>query len=225
MIELAIDDSVRERWSGEAVLVMFSMQGLSNNEATRGVLDEEIISMESELRKIDQDIFSDQQILRMRKTFRSMPDMDPARYRPASEALIRRSLSKGLFRIGPLVDVNNLLSIRLRFPLGIYNLERVYSTVWTYRIGGPGETYFTISQQQKNADGKLVIADSEGVIGSPVADSKRAAIDQGADKIMVLGYIPSDSSKSEAEMWTREIRNTFERFFSPKSSNSTIIFR
>jgi DNA/RNA-binding domain of Phe-tRNA-synthetase-like protein len=223
MVELKIDESAREKWSGEAVLTTFMMEGLSESADLKQELDREIALMQSELRTIGKDILNDSIVLRMRTTFRAMPDMDPARYRPASEALIRRCLDKGLFRITPLVDVNNLLSIRLRIPLGIYALDRIHSTAWTYRIGNPGETYLTISQQQKNADGKLVVADSEGVIGSPVADSGRGAIDNKANKVLVIGYLPVDTNKTEAEKWVAEVRNTFIRFFAPTTSNSRVV--
>jgi len=135
----------------------------------------------------------------MRATFRAMPDMDPSRYRPASEALIRRSLDKGLYRIGPLVDVNNLLSIRLRVPIGIYNLDQVVPANWIYRLGYPGESYLSISNQPKNASGKLVVADSGGVIGSPVIDSGRAAIRGEASQIL-LGSRVAKRMKESAKL-------------------------
>jgi Uncharacterized conserved protein len=225
MVQLMIDDSVREKWLGEAALISFVMDGWAYTDELSQQVAQEVMSTETDIRTAGKDILHDQMIERMRTTFRAMPDMDPTRYRPASEALIRRCLDKGLFRITPLVDVNNVLSIRLRIPLGIYALNRLASTDWTYRIGYPGETYFTVSQQPKNAEGKLVVSDPEGIIGSPVSDSARAAIQTDSDRILVIAYLPLDSTKSEAEHWTQEITETFKRLFLPQSTSTQIVVR
>jgi DNA/RNA-binding domain of Phe-tRNA-synthetase-like protein len=224
MVELDIDTSVRSKWLGEVVLASFSMEGLSGTRRATMQLDFEIESLVNDLKALGKEVLDEPTPQRMRTTFRAMPDMDPARYRPASEALIRRCLDKGLFRISPLVDVNNLLSVRLRIPLGIYALDQLDSTSWVYRVGYPNETYLTISNQQKNADGKLVVADPNGVMGSPVSDSGRAAIHQETDRVMVIAYFPIDTKKSEAEKWIQEIDDTFKRFFVPKVSSSQVLF-
>ncbi|HJQ69152.1 MAG TPA: phenylalanine--tRNA ligase beta subunit-related protein [Blastocatellia bacterium] len=138
--------------------------------------------------------------------------MDPTRYRPASEALIRRCLDKDIFRINPLVDTNNLLSIRLQIPLGIYDIDRIEQSEWTYRVGREGESYLTISNQEKSASGKLVIADLEGVIGSPVADSGRAAIGSESKNILVIAYLPFDTGNEEAEGHLDLIESTFTNY-------------
>lgn len=152
-----------------------------------------------------------------------MPDMDPARYRPSSEALIRRFLEQGFFRINPFVDFNNLLSARLQLPLGIYDLDRVPASRWTYRIGRDGETYQTFSQQPKNAEGKLVIADEAGIFGDPVADSGRASISAQTTHLAVVAYLPLDASNTEGEAAAAEIKSTFMEQFRAASATSQII--
>jgi len=161
----------------------------------------------------------------MRDTFRAMPDMDPGRHRPASEALIRRCLEKDLFRIKPLVDVNNPLSMRLRLPLGIYDLTELGSATWTYRLGFAGERYLTISQQPKSADGKLVLADNQGVIGSPIADSGRAPIRDRVGRVGVIAFLPFGFARDLAAQVASEIERSFERFFQPEAAESRIICR
>lgn len=152
MIELTLDRNVRDRWSGEAVLGLIVLEDLLDTTTTSPQLKAEIKSMISDLRAKGTAILDDPVVQRMRATFKAMPDMDPSRYRPASEALIRRCLEKDFVRINPIVDVNNILSIRLRVPLGIYDLDRI-SPACSYRIGDADETYATISQMVKNADG------------------------------------------------------------------------
>src|SRR6185312_10195779 len=51
---------------------------------------------------------------------------DPTRYRPSSEALLRRVLkAQGLHQINTAVDVNNLCSLEFLFPMCIYDLRHV----------------------------------------------------------------------------------------------------
>ncbi|MBR6445608.1 MAG: hypothetical protein IKS94_04150, partial [Prevotella sp.] len=50
---------------------------------------------------------------------------DPSRYRPASEALIRRMLQgKELYQIDTLVDLINLASIRFGYSIGGFDAEK-----------------------------------------------------------------------------------------------------
>src|SRR5579859_3935941 len=50
---------------------------------------------------------------------------DPTRHRPSSEALLRR-VRRGdpLPRVNSLVDVANVVSLRLQVPVGLYDLGR-----------------------------------------------------------------------------------------------------
>lgn len=212
MIGLLLDTSIVERWYGEAVLAIFGMEDCASIESTLPELDRDIKSAIAEIRNVGKATLDDLKLKRMREAFRAMPDMDPSRYRPASEALIRRSLDKEIFRINPFVDINNLLSIRLRIPLGIYDIDQIEQSIWIYRIGEVNESYTTISNQMKNAGGKLVIADSLGVIGSPVTDSRRAAIRVGSKNIVVIAYLPFKTSKDEAEGLIGLIEATFSKY-------------
>lgn len=134
----------------------------------------------------------------MRATFNAMPDMNPSRYRPSSESLIRRCLTKDIAQINPIVDLNNVLSMTLRIPLGVYDARCLHPSC-TYRIGHQGETYTTIAQALKNAGGKLVLADPAGVVGSPVTDSGRALIGSETNHVVVIAYVPFETSTAEAE--------------------------
>jgi DNA/RNA-binding domain of Phe-tRNA-synthetase-like protein len=225
MIDLVLDAALEVLWSGEAVLAAFSMEEYAGTQNAGPEVEKDISSVIYELRDKRRTILDEPRVQSLRRTFRAMPDMDPARYRPASESLIRRCLEKGMFRIAPLVDVNNLLSVRLRVPLGIYDLDRIPSSVWTYRIGHPSETYYTFSNQVKNADGKLVLADSAGVIGSPVADSGRASIRGETARVSVVAYLPFDTTEVEAEALIREVEQGFVRHFHPSRTRLQVLTR
>ncbi|MGB6876473.1 MAG: phenylalanine--tRNA ligase beta subunit-related protein, partial [Candidatus Acidiferrales bacterium] len=48
--------------------------------------------------------------------------MDPSKYRPSSEALLRRVVQgKGLYNVSNVVDLSNLGSIETGWPYGVYN--------------------------------------------------------------------------------------------------------
>src|SRR6202021_3500556 len=76
----------------------------------------------------------------IRALFRSW-GMDPSKYRPSSEALLRRVVQgKGLYRVSNVVDIGNLVSIETGWPLGCYDRSRVRPPV-AFRHGTPGERY------------------------------------------------------------------------------------
>jgi len=138
-----------------------------------------------------------------RRLFKSA-GIDPSRYRPSGEALVRRILKgQGLYHINCVVDINNICSIESLFPLGAYDRERIIGDV-TIRLGASDEVYRGIGKEI-NIAGKLVSADSEGAFGSPIADSDRTKISEDTKEVLVLLYAPESTDDSD-------IRNTLNRF-------------
>jgi DNA/RNA-binding domain of Phe-tRNA-synthetase-like protein len=139
----------------------------------------------------------------VRRLFKSA-GIDPSRYRPSGEALVRRILKgQGLYHINCIVDINNICSIESLFPLGAYDRERIIGDV-TIRLGASDEVYRGIGKEI-NIAGKLVSADSEGAFGSPIADSDRTMISEDTREVLVLLYAPESTDDSD-------IRNTLNRF-------------
>ena len=82
----------------------------------------------------------DPTVAAIRKLFRAA-GCDPTRYRPSSEALLRRVLKgEELAAIQPLVDLNNALSIGLAVPSCIMAADSVEPPL-VLRAGAPGETF------------------------------------------------------------------------------------
>jgi len=139
----------------------------------------------------------------VRRLFKSA-GIDPSRYRPSGEALVRRILKgQGLYHINCIVDINNICSIESLFPLGAYDREHIIGDV-NIRLGASDEVYRGIGKEI-NIAGKLVSADSEGAFGSPIADSDRTKISEDTQEILVLLYAPGSTEDGE-------IRNTLNRF-------------
>src|SRR5579864_8832944 len=69
---------------------------------------------------------------------------DPTRYRPSSEALLRRVLKgEELPAIQPLVDLNNCLSMDLAVPCSVA-AEGSFAPPVTLRAGRPGEAFASL---------------------------------------------------------------------------------
>lgn len=117
---------------------------------------------------------------------------DPARYRPAAEALLRRvAQGKGLFRINNVVEVNNLLSLETGFSIGTYDRARLTPPV-VFRRGRMGETYEGIGRGPLNLEGLPVFADGLGPFGSPTSDSARSMVQRETTRILmvIIGFAP-----------------------------------
>ncbi len=117
--------------------------------------------------------------------------LDPTRVRPSSEALLRR-MKKGesLPRVNSLVDVANALSVQLQVPVGLYDLGKVKGDELVIRLGRDGEAYPGIGKEKVNVAGRLCVADAEGPIGNPSADSARTMITTDTESAAWIYFLP-----------------------------------
>jgi len=111
-----------------------------------------------------------------RTLYRSI-GIDPTKNRPSSEALLRRLLKgKSLYRIHPLVDLLDLVSLRMLTPVGLYDESKISGETLTVRVGGPGEGFDGIRKDRVNLENRFCIADDLGPFGSPTSDSLRTSV-------------------------------------------------
>lgn len=117
---------------------------------------------------------------------------DPARYRPAAEAL-RRRICRGEPppRIDPRVEVGTLLSLKSGFSIGVYDADRLHLPL-CFRPGAPGERYAAIGGLSLNLEGLPVLADQNGPFGSPTRDSCRTAVGPQTQRVLfvLFGFAP-----------------------------------
>lgn len=110
---------------------------------------------------------------------------DPSRYRGSSEALMRRILNrKGLYQVNTIVDMNNLVSLATKCPVGTYDLDKLASP-FVFRIGEEGEVYKGIGKEEINLHGLPIFCDQQGPFGSPTSDSERSMITLDTQQIMM----------------------------------------
>ena len=128
---------------------------------------------------------------------------DPSRYRPASEALIRRQLTnKSLYQIDTLVDLTNLASIAYGYSIGGFDADKFHGDTLTLGIGRAGEPYEGISRGMINIEGLPVYRDATGGVGTPTSDNERTKITLQTTHFVVLinGYDGNEANvKANAE--------------------------
>lgn len=125
--------------------------------------------------------------------------VDPARYRPSAEALLRRVVQgKGLYRVSNVVDINNLGSVETGWPYGSYNRAAIALPV-AMRLGRLGEKYEGIGKQTWHLEGRPVLADCHGPFGSPISDSTRTMITEAARTVFTVIFAPASSEAGAVE--------------------------
>jgi DNA/RNA-binding domain of Phe-tRNA-synthetase-like protein len=116
---------------------------------------------------------------------------DPSRYRPASEALIRRVLQgKELYQRDTLVDLINLASIAFGYSIGGFDADKFVGDTLTLGIGREGEPYEGIGRGLINIHGLPVYRDAQGGVGTPTSDNERTKMMLATTHLLVLinGY-------------------------------------
>ena len=125
-----------------------------------------------------------------RKVYRAC-GKDPSRYRPASEALIRRMLlGKQLYQRDTLVDLVNLASIASGYSSGGFDADKFEGDTLTLGVGKAGEPYEGIGRGNINIEGLPVYRDSLGGVGTPTSDNERTKMMSDTSHLVVLinGY-------------------------------------
>lgn len=148
--------------------------------------------------------------------------VDPSKYRPSSEALLRRVVQgKGLYRVLNIVDIGNLGSIETGWPYGCYNRSYVHPPI-TLRAGQTGEAYEGIGKRTWHLAGRPVLADAEGPFGSPISDSTRTMITESARDVLAVIYAPSSSPATELNAALARLRELFFRHAGASDTRSFI---
>lgn len=135
------------------------------------------------------DLGEDVTIAALRRLFKAA-GTDPARYRPSSEALLRRLLKgEALPAIHPLVDLNNQLSIELKVPSCVMR-DGSFASPVTLRAGRAGEGLDSLRGPLDLA-GKPLLADARGPFGTPITDSHRVKVLPETTVGWLVAYLPA----------------------------------
>jgi DNA/RNA-binding domain of Phe-tRNA-synthetase-like protein len=116
--------------------------------------------------------------------------LDPTRYRPSSESLLRRAVKgKGLYFINSVVDLVNYFSLKLLWPIGLYDADKLKPPI-SWRIGQEGESYEGIGRDRLNLARFPLLVDQEGPFGSPISDSMRTRVTESCTRILWITFAP-----------------------------------
>jgi DNA/RNA-binding domain of Phe-tRNA-synthetase-like protein len=125
----------------------------------------------------------------IRRLFREA-GADPTRYRPSSEALLRRVLKgEELPDVHPLVDLNNAVSVELAVPCCVMRAGSVGPQV-RVRAGTEGERMESLRGDFDLA-GKPLLEDDIGPFGTPITDSRRVAVVPSTRAAWMVAYLPA----------------------------------
>ena len=120
--------------------------------------------------------------------------LDPTRYRPSSESLLRRAVKgKGLYFINSVVDLINYFSLKMLWPIGLYDADKLKPPI-AWRIGQEGESYEGIGRDRLNLAHFPLLVDQEGPFGSPISDSMRTRVTEECTRILWITIAPPGSS-------------------------------
>lgn len=127
---------------------------------------------------------------------------DPNRYRPSSEALMRRMV-KGLelYRTLAVIDLINLLSVATGHSIGGFDADKVDGNVITLGVGREGEPYQAIGRGELNIAGLPVWRDNIGGIGTPTSDNDRTKLTPDTMHLLMIVNIfdPADNAEDIAK--------------------------
>ncbi|HTQ79994.1 MAG TPA: phenylalanine--tRNA ligase beta subunit-related protein [Thermoanaerobaculia bacterium] len=148
-----------------------------------------------------ENLAADPTVAAVRRLFKAA-GCDPSRYRPSSEALLRRVLKgEELPAIHPLVDLNNCLSVNLAVPSCIMAEGTVVPPV-VLRAGREGEDFASL-RGPFNLTGKPLMADAQGPFGTPITDSQRVKVGEETRSAWLVAYLPQgvvDPATAEREL-------------------------
>ncbi len=148
--------------------------------------------------------------------------MDPSKYRPSSEALLRRVVQgKGVYRVSNVVDIGNLGSLETGWPFGCYDRSKINLPV-VLRQGASGEKYEGIGKQTWHLEGRPVLADPAGPFGSPISDSTRSMITESAKGIVIVIYAPARVSDAFLNMAMARLKERLTQFAAASAVRSEI---
>ena len=146
---------------------------------------------------------------------------DPSRYRPSSEALLRRiSAGKELYRVNDVVDLSNIVSIHTHLPVCSYDMDRLERPL-TFRRGTAGEHYQGLGRADLNLESLPVFSDRLGPFGTPFSDSERSKVCD--DTVNVLTILVGFGAQVDVKANLAWSKSLFSKYLDLETLESWVI--
>jgi DNA/RNA-binding domain of Phe-tRNA-synthetase-like protein len=185
---------VGEEFKGAARLGVLEMDGLRVTESSgelKGLLNN--LADEFAARYKDAALGEIDTVRKIRAIFHRS-GLDPTRYRPSSESLLRRAVKgKGLYFINSVVDLINYFSLKTLWPMGLYDAALLMPPI-EWRAGREGESYEGIGRDRLNLNRFPLLVDANGPFGSPISDSMRTRVTEHCTHILWITFAPPASA-------------------------------
>jgi len=189
------------------------------------LVDDQYIQLEKYIKNkfADNPPSSDIIVSAVRRMYRKI-GWEPTKYRPSSEAMIRRFLKdKGLYHINNFVDLGNVASTKYHLPMGLYDLDKIDGDI-IIDVGGEEESYQGISKELIHATGKMILRDESGIFGNPTADSKRTCLSEKTKNVLAIFFTPSEIDINYLNDTLKFLENLYLNECSKALSNIKIIY-
>ncbi|GGP19362.1 hypothetical protein GCM10007981_02740 [Thermocladium modestius] len=144
----------------------------------------------AEINGSTKDLLADPVIRSYRDFYWRVLKIDPTKQRPAQEALIRRILNNGKIpTINPAVDIGNIISIKHKVPIGLYDMDKIKADKLTLRYAAEGEVFIPIGSPRRTlTSNQIVLAASDGTILHvyPYRDSELTMVEASTRNILII---------------------------------------
>jgi len=174
------------------------------------LVDEQYIQLEDFIKNKFADNLpsSDEVVSVVRRMYRKI-GWEPTKYRPSSEAMIRRFLKdKGLYHINNFVDLGNVVSTKYHLPMGLYDLDKIDGNI-IIDVGREDESYQGISKELIHATRKMILRDETGIFGNPTADSKRTCLIEKTKNVLAIFFTPPEVKKNYLNETLKFLENLY----------------
>ena len=154
--------------------------------------------------------------------------VNPTRYRPAAEALLRRLTKQGeLPSINTLVDLANLVSIRYALPVAAFD-QRAVSGGTTVRLAYGGERWADLgsSETEHPEPDEVIFCDEDDVVSARRwcwRQSRASAAGEDTTEILVTVEGHHDAAHDDVDRALRDLQALLGTYASPATVRSAIL--
>ncbi len=145
------------------------------------------------------------------------------RSKPSSEYLLREATKDNFPGINPIVDINNLISLRYMVPISLWDLDRAPSSHVIFRLGEEGES-FEFNSAGQHIDlkdlitGFAVDGDQQHPMINPVKDALATKTADDTVNVGAAVYYPINAG-SDGHL--QKLLDEFGEWLSKVGSNAT----
>jgi len=198
-MDFKISEDILEKYPDLRVGVLI-LRGIDNRRENSEIQDLIRELVEEKRKQTDSDTISEIPIIaRWREVYKSF-GAKPSDYRNSAEALLKRILRKDLYKINPLVDIYNYLSIKYTLTVGGEDLDKMKGDLVLDFANGD-ESFIPLGEKENSSPwkGEVVYKDDNGVVCRcwNWREGDRTKLTEGTKNAVVVveNIIPEDNDK------------------------------